>query len=275
MLPPLFPVQGTAVCMRNQWQSVVGTKPGFQTFSIPVLPPLANRSPSPPSRSGWCTPPTRRTTSPSPPSSPSTTPGYRWSWSSWVRSSARTTGSKCWSLEGCHWSAETSLNSSFAATALTRRSIFGLILMLSRKCCCWWWCCCCWYRHSVGNVNLLLQPWSRFIEFWATQQNRTVGKTGDPGDGTTIGADQPFVIRWTSDLRIIWRFECWLVLLPVLLLVWLMLEFFFCWCWLGLGENQCIAIICSGSPVTPMVGWWDATKRGATQPSSMSSNLLR
>ena len=31
--------------------------------------------------------------------------------------------------------------------------------------------------------------------------------------------------------------------------------------------------IWSGSPVTLMVGWWGATRRGAIPPSSMSSNL--
>ena len=45
------------------------------------------------------------------------------------------------------------------------------------------------------EVDLTNEFW-RFVERWAKRENATVGKQGNPGDGTSIDRDEPFVIRW-------------------------------------------------------------------------------
>jgi len=40
---------------------------------------------------------------------------------------------------------------------------------------------------------------AEFVERWANRDNTTVGKQGNPGDGTSIDRDEPFVIRISCD----------------------------------------------------------------------------
>ena len=46
------------------------------------------------------------------------------------------------------------------------------------------------------EVEDLTNEFWRFVERWANRENATVGKQGNPGDGTSIDRDEPFVIRW-------------------------------------------------------------------------------
>ena len=163
----------------NLQLSADGTRLGFRAASILASLHPARKFPSPPRRSGWCTSLTSRTTSPLPQSSLYTAPSCPWWWSSRGSSSAKTTNSSCSLLEECLWMVEIVLRLYFEAPALMRPSIFGSTLMRSRK------------PKTLQISHKIL----RFIEFWAHVQNKTVGIVGEPGDGTSIGRDQPFVIK--------------------------------------------------------------------------------
>ena len=197
-----YSAKGMEDSMKNQWRSVAGTRLGFRALSTPVLPPRVNRFPSHPSGSGSCTPRTRRTTSPSPPSSPSTTPRCRWWWSSRGGSSARKTSSKCCWLEGCLCSSEKSLNWSFGATELMKRSTFGLIWMQSRK------SQICFYNSNPGLSNPGQTDKIELSEIWESLA------TEPQLDGTNplwSGFHQSFLVKTNHLVRISCDSDGWVM----------------------------------------------------------------
>ena len=42
---------------------------------------------------------------------------------------------------------------------------------------------------------MLVSPVLEYVKRWAFTQNVTTGLVGQPGDGTTIDIDEPFILR--------------------------------------------------------------------------------
>ena len=43
--------------------------------------------------------------------------------------------------------------------------------------------------------HVLVQPDQEFVQRWAVTENTTTGLAGEPGDGTTVDLDEPFILR--------------------------------------------------------------------------------
>ena len=60
--------------------------------------------------------------------------------------------------------------------------------------------------------HVLFSPVLEYVKRWAFTQNATTGLVGQPGDGTTIDIDEPFILRWdtieVSQPRFFPRFAC-------------------------------------------------------------------
>ena len=44
-------------------------------------------------------------------------------------------------------------------------------------------------------LHLLVSPGLEYVQRWAATINTTSGLVGQPGDGTTIDMDEPFILR--------------------------------------------------------------------------------
>ena len=57
----------------------------------------------------------------------------------------------------------------------------------------------CWLiqvREWMLSGNLTICPVQEFIQRWGVVEDSPVELVGDPGDGTTIDLDEPFLLRW-------------------------------------------------------------------------------
>ena len=43
--------------------------------------------------------------------------------------------------------------------------------------------------------HVLVQPDLEFVQRWAVTENTTTGLAGEPGEGTTVDLDEPFILR--------------------------------------------------------------------------------
>ena len=50
-------------------------------------------------------------------------------------------------------------------------------------------------KKTIINVDLNSCPVQEFIQRWAVPENITSGLVGEPGEGTTIDVDEPFLLR--------------------------------------------------------------------------------
>ena len=50
-------------------------------------------------------------------------------------------------------------------------------------------------KYPIIFDNLTICPVQEFIQRWAVPENITSGLVGEPGEGTTIDVDEPFLLR--------------------------------------------------------------------------------
>ena len=51
-------------------------------------------------------------------------------------------------------------------------------------------------KKLPNNIcNLTICPVQEFIQRWAVPENITSGLAGEPGEGTTVDVDEPFLLR--------------------------------------------------------------------------------